>query len=53
MTVVVAKIPPESLCRLCPEDDEETVREVGAGEMVSSAFTCAGLRNEVNDWWVC
>ena len=38
-----------SLCSLCPEEDEEGVREVGVGEIESSKLTCERLCHEMSD----
>lgn len=49
MAVVTVKVPSTSLRLLWPEEDEEGVREVGVGGVVSSRFTCGGLRNEASE----
>jgi hypothetical protein len=51
--IVVVKVASVSRRRLCPEEVEEGVREVGVRGIESSEFTCGGLCNEVSDWWVC
>lgn len=54
MAAVNANVSSASLCRLCPEEEEEGVQEVRVREMESSSkFTCDRLRNEVSDQWVC
>ena len=53
VAVVRVNVPSASLCRLCSEEEEEGVREVGVAEMESSKLTRGGLRDEVSDQWGC
>ena len=50
---VVTVNPSASLFHLCPEEDEEGVREVGVEEIESSKSACCRLcGDEVSDQWV-